>query len=83
MPENDKTCTAEKKFCLQGIQDSKKDGRKNYYTFQKIPVEYNNGSEASGEEHPFVELPEKSRESKPPLKLSLLILSLTNRMIRS
>ena len=65
MPENDKTCTEEEYFSPHCIQDSLKDGRKKSQTLKETPVKCSNGSEVSGEKHPFVEWSEESREPNP------------------
>ena len=44
-----------RKFQGECGQDGEKDERKNSEMFQNAPIECSNGSEASGEEHPFVE----------------------------
>ena len=63
MPEN-KTGTEKKISILHCVQDGQKEGRKMSETFQETLIEFSNGSQASGEVHPFVESPEGSRESK-------------------
>ena len=55
VPENDKTCPDKKKISLHCIRDSQKDERKRSGIFQETPVKCSNDSEASREEHPFVE----------------------------
>ena len=55
MPENDKTDTEEQNIRPHCVQDDQKDGRKKSEIVHKIPVECSNGSEASGEQHPFAE----------------------------
>ena len=55
MPENDKTGTEEENFSLHCEQDGQNNGKKKSETFQENPVEWSYGSEASGEEHQFIE----------------------------
>ena len=42
------------------MQNDQKDGRKKPEMFREDPLEWSNGSEAPGEEHPFVESNEKT-----------------------
>ena len=83
MPENVKTGTEEELISPTVSSILKKMGEKKSKKFQEPPVECSNSSEVSGQEHPFVEWPEKSRKSNfhffPMRKLSILILSSTNR----
>ena len=85
MPETDRIGTEEENFSLHCIQDSQKYVKQNPETFQETPVKCNNGLEASGGEHQFVEWPKESRESNPLFfqirKVLPLILSSTNKMI--
>ena len=64
MPENDKTGTVEESFTLYCVNVSKR-WEERVWDFQESFVECSNISEASGEEHPFVEWFKESRESNP------------------